>query len=363
MTFSSIFAPRLLLTIGFLSILAACEDKAATPTPPRTARVVEIDPQDTSLSAEASGQIQARYTSNVGFLVGGRLISRDVDLGAMVKAGDLLARIDPVDFQNKQVAAQSQVSAATADVTQTSAQEERYRKLLADGYTTQADYDKALRALQNAQASLQGAQANLRLADDQLKYTQLVAPTDGAITQTGADPGQVVMSGQMIVQIAQLNEREAVFSVAPQRVGYAHVGLPIKVWLQDQPSVWVEGTVREIAPNADPVTGTYTVKISLPKAPASMRLGTIVVGRAEVNGGVMTRVPVGALLQTGDRPQVWVVSQPGNKVEKRVVSVVRYDQDAVTISDGLKKGDLVVVAGVNSLADGQAVSPQKVAVQ
>lgn len=347
--------------IALVLFLHGCSDEKIEVAPPRTVRAMEANPQAMLMSAQASGKIEARFTSDVGFLVSGRLISRNVDVGAVVKVGDMLALIDPTDFQNKLEAAQAQMSAAQADVDQATPQEGRYRKLLSQGFTTQADYDIALRALQNAQANLKAAQANLRLSEDQLKYTQLLAPTDGVVTLTGADNGQVVQAGQMVVQIARLDEREAVFSVSPQRIAFAHPGLSAQVWPQDMPDAKIAGSIREIAPNADPVTGTYTVKISLPNAPDSLRLGTIVTGQAEVAGGVMTRIPATALLQTGEQPQVWVVAQPGNVVKKTPVTVVRYDTDAVTVSKGLVKGDLVVIAGVNSLAEGQQVNLQKVA--
>lgn len=352
--------PCRLTAVALTLFLHGCTEEKAEVPPPRAVRVMEANPQEMLLSAQASGQIEARYTSDVGFLVSGRLISRNVDVGAMVKVGDLLAQIDPTDFQNKVAASQAQVSAAQADVDQATPQEARYRKLLSQGFTTQADYDGALRALQNAQADLNAAQANLRLAEDQRKYTQLLAPTDGVVTQTGADSGQVVQAGQMVVQIARLDEREAVFSVSAQRIAFAHPGMSAQIWPQDTPDAKIAGSIREIAPSADPVTGTYTVKVSLPDAPGSLRLGTIVTGRAEVEGGVMTRVPATALLQTGVQPQVWVVTQPDNVVKKTPVTVVRYDTDAVTVSKGLVKGDLVVIAGVNSLAENQQVSLQKV---
>jgi len=353
------------IVVAIALTMAGCaEEKAEAPPPPRAVRVVEIEPQQTPLAtAQGTGRIQARTTSDVGFLVAGRLTERSVDAGATVKAGDLIARIDATDFQNKVTAAQAQVSAAQASVDQATPQEARMKKLLGDGVTTRAQYEAALQALQGAQAQLEGAQANLKLAEDQLKYTQLLAPTDGVVTATGPDVGQVVSAGQMIVQIAQHGEREAVFDVAPQHVSYAHAGMSVKVWLQGKPDEVITGTVREIAPNADPVTGTYGVKVSLPDAPNDMRLGAIVVGHAEVPGGSMVRVPSTALLQTGAQPQVWVVSQPDNAVKKQSVKVLRYDTDSVVLTDGVEKGDLVVIAGVNSLADGQKVSPQKVAAQ
>ena len=359
MTASSMLRNTVLVGMSVLLLAACTEERHPTPALPRAVRVIEADPRAIGHSAQASGQIQPRYTSNVGFLVAGRLVSRNVDLGAVVKTGDLLARIDPVDFQNKIVAAQSQVAAAQADLDLATPEEARLRKLLNEGYTTRVRYEQALSALEGAKARMEGAQANLRLADDQMKYATLLAPTDGVVTATGADPGQVVSAGQMIVQIAKLEEREAVFAVSPQDAALAHPGMPVEVWLQDKPEERVSGTIREIAPSADPTTGTYTVKVTLPHPSPDMRLGAIVVGEATVAGGIVTRIPATALLQTGERPEVWVVSQSDSAVRKRPVKVLRYDADSVTVSEGLAKGDLVVIAGVNSLADGQKVALQR----
>lgn len=346
-------------------IIAGCtEESAEIPQPPRAVRVMEIEPQQIPLAtAQGTGRIEARTTSDVGFLVAGRLLENRVTTGAAVAVGDLIARIDPTDFQNKATAAEAQVSAAQANVDQASPQEARFKKLLGDGFATRQQYEAAQQGLQGAQAQLSGAQANLKLAEDQLKYTQLLAPTSGIITATGPDVGQVISAGQMIAQIARDGERDAVFAVAPQHVGYAHTGMSVKVWLQDKPNEVTTGTIREIAPNADPVTGTYGVKVSVPDAPDGMRLGAIVIGHAEVPGGIMVRIPSTALLQTATEPQVWVVSTPDNKVKKRPVKVLRYDADSIVLADGLEKGDLLVIAGVNSLSEGQKVSLQKVAAQ
>lgn len=354
---------RSLLAVALISLgAAACQPEASDPPPPRTARVVEVDPQEVPITVDGSGQVAARYTSNVGFLVDGRLQSRALDVGSVVKDGDLVARLDPVDMQNKLDAANAAVTAAQASVNQAAPQEAAKKKLLKDGFTTQADYDQALKALQSAQADLQNAQANQRLATDQLKYTTLNAPVAGVVTQTGADAGQVVSAGQMVVQIAQTDQLDGVFSVSARVAGGARIGTPVLVTLQDDPTVKVNATVREVAPNADPVTGTYTVRVALPDPPAAMRLGALIHGHAEVPGDILIKLPPTAILQTGDKPAVWVVQADGT-VKRVPVIVVRYDTNSVLISDGLQKGDLVVAAGVNSLADGQKVTVEKVAVQ
>jgi RND family efflux transporter MFP subunit len=164
----------------------------------------------------------------------------------------------------------------------------------------------------------------------------------------------------MVVAIAENSRLDAVFSVPARVAAGAKPGVPVEVTLQEDPSIKTAGALREIAPSPDPITGTYTVRVSLTDPPARMRLGALVNGRAEVPGAVLVRLPPTALLQTGDTPEVWIVGSDG-VISRKPVTVARYDSDAVYISDGLEKGDVVVVAGVNSLADGQKVTTEKVA--
>ena len=174
---------------------AVPKKKAAAPAAPRPARVVVVTPHKLALVAQGAGRIQSRYVSQVGFEVGGRLISRDVDMGAIVKKGQKLAELSAVDYQNKVTAAEADLTAAKAALAQAAAQEERFRILLGKGFATHSQYDDALKSLQSAQAAVQATEANLRIAQNQLGYTQLIAPDDGIVTATGADPGQVVVRG------------------------------------------------------------------------------------------------------------------------------------------------------------------------
>lgn len=265
--------------------LAACNEPTSEAPPPRTALVVAVEPAPLMLAAEGSGTVEARTTTNVGFLVSGRMTTRDVDVGSTVNKGDPIAALDPTDLKNQVEAAQAQVAAAQAAVDQAAPEEAAKRDLLAKGFTTQSEYNQALKALQSAQADLGAAQANLRLAQDQLKYANLTAPVAGVVTKTGADPGQVVQAGQMIVEIADISALDAVFSVSQRIANMAKIGIPVLVWLQSDPTVKVEGKVRQISPNADPTTGTYTVRVGLDNPPSQIRIGSLVRGRAEIDGG------------------------------------------------------------------------------
>jgi RND family efflux transporter MFP subunit len=349
--------PVLCLCIA-CTYLAGCKDDSTTPEAVRPARVVVVAPGQSGVVAEGAGLIKSRYVSPVGFEVDGRLVSRDVDIGAVVTKGQKLAELDPVDYQNKVTAAEGELATAKAALSQAAAQENRYRILLREGWTTRALYEEALKSLQTAEAQVSANEALLRIAQNQLSYTKLVAPDDGVVTATGADPGQVVAKGQMIVEIARNDEREAVFAVASEHIAHAKVGMPVKVWLQGRPEIAVTGSIREISPEADSTTGTYQVKVTLPSSPPpEMRLGAVVVGRAKIQGQEVTILPSTALLQSGKEPEVWVVSDDG-KVHRRPVQLLKFDATSVVISRGLAPGEKVVTAGINSLAEGESVKPE-----
>jgi RND family efflux transporter MFP subunit len=274
-----------------------------------------------------------------------------------VRKGERLARLSAIDFQNKVTAAEADLTAAKAAVAQAAPQEERYRILIANGHTTRPIYENAVKALQSAQAQVQSAEANLRIATNQLSYTELRAPDDGVVTSTAADPGQVVAAGQKVVEISRSSEREAVFAVASEHVAHARLGMPVKVWVQGRPEIAVIGSLRQISPEADSTTGTYEVKVTLPSPPPEMRLGAVVVGRAETEGPEVISIPSNALLQSGDGPQVWVVAKDG-AVHRRAVELLEFSADSVVVSRGLSAGEEVVTAGVNWLAEGQPVKPE-----
>jgi len=274
-----------------------------------------------------------------------------------VSKGQKLAALSAADFENKVIAADADLATAKATLAREAGQEERDRILADKGYTPRSVYDESLKSLRSAEAAVQAAEASLRIAQNQLDYTQLLAPNDGVVTATGADPGQVVEAGQMVVEISRDAEREAVFAVASADVAGVMPGMQGKVWLQAQPDVAVTGSVREVSPVADSATGTYEIRVALPSAPPEMRLGAIVVGRAESEGQQVTTLPATALLQSGDGAQVWVVSED-NQVHRRTVELLQFDMESVVVSAGLAPGEMVVTAGVNALADGQNVKPE-----
>lgn len=345
-------------------LLLGCEQPAPPPAEATLVRAMPVQVTTLDHTAALTGEIQARHESALGFRVAGKVIERLVDVGATVANGDLLARLDSQDQRNAVTSAESDVAAAQAYVEQSRTQEDRQRKLLAQGFTTRVQYDNAQRQYAQAQAQLNSSQANLRSAQDTLSYTELRADRDGVITAKGAEPGQVVAAGQMVVQLADPKEKEAVFQVpgASTRLEGRKELPPVEVRLVSDPKTVTEGMIREVSPGVDPITRTYTVKVALPNAPDAFLLGSSVVGRARLPARPVINLPSSALFDTAEGgPAVWVVAQgsdarPPDTVSLRPVTILQYDTGTVTVSSGLDAGDMVVIGGIQKLRPGQKVT-------
>jgi RND family efflux transporter MFP subunit len=339
-----------------LSALAAChkEEKAASRAI-RPVRTVTVELQEGGEKVSLTGEIQPRYQADLGFRVNGKILERPVDVGTEVKKDDLLARLDPQQYRQDLEVAKSEIAVAEAEVTRSQAQEYRQHELLKNGHTTQVAYDQALKTFKSAQAQLDAARARQIQASENLGYTELKADNDGVITAIGADPGQVVSAGQMVVRLAQPGEREAVFNIAEGAFKKRPTDPTVTVHLVSNPEIETAGKVRYISPQADPATRTYTVRISLPDAPPQMRLGANVVGTVTLDQGQTVSIPGSALFQKDGRPAVWLVEKDST-VQLKPITVQRYQGDSVVVGDGLAKGDVVVTAGVQKLLPGQKVA-------
>jgi RND family efflux transporter MFP subunit len=339
-----------------LSVLAAChkEEKAASQAI-RPVRTVTVALQEGGEKVSLTGEIQPRYQADIGFRVNGKILERPVDVGTQVKKGDLLARLDPQQYRQDFEVAKAEVAAVEAEVTRSQAQEYRQRELLKNGNTTRVQYDQALKTFKTAQAQLDSAQAKQIQASENLGYADLKADNDGVITAIGADAGQVVSAGQMVVRLAQLGEREGVFNIGEGAFKTRPKDPTVTVRLVSNPEIETAGKVRYISPQADPATRTYTVRVSLPDAPPQMRLGANVVGTVTLDQGQTVSIPGSALFQKDSKPAVWLVEKD-KTVQLKPITVQRYQGDSVVVGDGLAQGDVVVTAGVQKLLPGQKVA-------
>ena len=335
-------------------LAGGCRDEAAKP-PVRPVVTVKAAYEVRPEIAAQVGEIRPHYESDIGFKIGGRILVRDLKLGQVLKAGEVIARLDDRDQANQVRAAEADLAAAEAARVQAAAEDRRKVRLHADGWATAAALEAAQKARIAAEAAVAAAKAKLRIAKDQLGYAVLCAPSEGVVTALGAEAGQVVAAGQMIARIARSDEKEAVFSLSQTVLPSLPADPKVTVSLLDAPGVTTPGRVSEISPSADSVTRTYTVKVALPGAPEAMRLGMSVLGRFETGSRRVAALPSAALFQDDGAPAVWVVDPAALTVALVKVDLVRVDPGSVLVGGGVPDGALVVAAGVQTLRPGQKV--------
>ena len=340
--------------LGLLALLSGCGQENTEPKAHSRVFVQTVEPADFAAAVTLTGDIQARVQTDLSFRVGGKIIQRMVDVGDRVSAKQVLARLDPKDLQTNVDSAQAQVVAEQARVKQTAAAFVRQEKLLPKGYTSRSEYDSAQAALRSSQSALAAAQAQLANAREQLGYTALVADAPGVITARQAEVGQVVQATVPIFSLARDGERDAVFNVYESLLVEPSTDTPITVSLLDNPSIQVQGKVREVTPAVAANTGTVQVKIALQSLPEGMRLGSVVSATANGPAKASVELPWSALTKDLNEPAVWLVDGDG-KVQLHKVTVARYLTGKVILSEGLKGGDKVVVAGGQLLHPGMHV--------
>jgi len=349
-------APGLGIALAALLLAAGCRP-AAEPPPPdvRPVRYLKVEMFPGGQEVTMTGNVQAQTEVNLSFRIDGRVTERRVDVGQRVKPGQVIATLNPDNEESGVQGARANVAAARAQMIEARNNYERHKELLAQNFISKARFDQIAATFTAAQSQLTAAQSQLDISSNRLGYTRLVADSSGTVTAVGAEPGEVVQPGRMIVQIAREDGRDAVFAVPPRIKDAAPANPEIVVSLTSDPQVIVQGRVREVSPRADPATGTFAVRVGLIDPPAAMRLGSTVTGRMKIGGEAGIPIPVSAMTRDGGQPAVWVVDAASNTVSLRRVEVLRNDPATALIGDGLKDGDMVVTAGVQMLRPGQTV--------
>ncbi|POA23926.1 MULTISPECIES: efflux RND transporter periplasmic adaptor subunit [unclassified Pseudomonas] len=342
-----------LLSIGVL--LAACSKSEPPPEPVRPVLSIKVQALNEETLGRFAGSIQARYESNTGFRVGGRIASRNVDVGAEVQKGTLLATLDPSDQQNQLRSAQGDLAKVQAQLINAQANARRQQALFDRGVGAQAQLDIATTDLKTTQASLDQARAAVNQSQDQLGYTELRADHKAVVTAWNAEAGQVVTAGQQVVTLAQPDIKEAVIDLPDTLVDEIPSDVVFLVAGQLDPSINTTATIREIEPQAQSATRTRRARLTLANTPEGFRLGTAI--SVTLSSAIKPRIelPATALQETDGKTRIWVIDTQSKTVAPRDVSVIRRTDGTVVLAGGVKSGEQVVTAGVNSLKPGQAV--------
>ncbi|SDG96371.1 efflux RND transporter periplasmic adaptor subunit [Pelagibacterium luteolum] len=303
-----------------------------------------------------TGSIAPGTTIQLGFTVPGRLIARNASIGEIVGAGDVLARIDPMALALAVDAANAELRSAEADLENTQATFERQTELNVRGIVSDTVLDLSRLQLQSAQARVEGARAGLSQAEAALDEATLMASSDGIVLAVGGEPGEVLAPGTPVVTLAHLDTRDAIVDIPEFLAPAVAVGDRWTVILEVAPEIQAQGTVREIAPQADPATRTHRVRIELEAPPDAFRLGTTVFARSvESTGEPLFTIPEAAVIEMDGESRVWIVDAATGSVQSRAVEIDTALNGKALVSDGLAAGDIIVTAGTRSLDEGQRV--------
>ncbi|TXH62905.1 MAG: efflux RND transporter periplasmic adaptor subunit [Burkholderiaceae bacterium] len=346
------------LLLAGLAVLAACSKPEPAPAPVRAVRTLTVAPQSAGGVQEYAGEVRARTESRLGFRVGGKIVRRDADLGDNVKAGQLLAQLDPQDLRLGQEAAKAALSAAQVNHDQAAADFKRFKELRDQGFISSAELERRETALKAALAQLEQARAQSSVQGNQAAYASLLADAKGVITAVEAEPGMVVAAGTPVLRLAHDGPRDVVFAVPEDKLALIRqlAAVPgrfsVKLWGED--STALPASIREISAAADPVTRTFLVKADVGKAP--VKLGQTATVRVELpqTAGV-TKLPLTALKEEQGRSIVWLVDRESMTVRAQAVQVAGADGNDAVITGGLQPGQVVVTAGVHVLNPGQTV--------
>ncbi|MGA8052614.1 MAG: efflux RND transporter periplasmic adaptor subunit [Burkholderiales bacterium] len=336
---------------------AACSKEVPPPAPPRPVITVVATPGAGKEMDVYSGEVRARREADLGFRVAGKIVARYVDVGATVKKGAVLARLDPSDAQLNVAASKAAVAAAETEFNFARAELERYRSLLEKKFISEAVYDQKQNAFNATAARLEQARSQLSVTQNQSGYTALAADQDGVITAVNAEAGQVVSAGQPVMRLARPEEKEVLINVPETRLdAFKSPEREVLVRILATPDKVYRGRVREVAPNADPTTRTFATRVTIIDAEPGVALGmTANVAMAGGSaGGIL--LPLTALYQADGKPVVWVVDAASSSVRQRPVTIGQYRENGVVVASGLEGGERVVTAGVNKLVEGQQVA-------
>jgi len=345
-----------LVAVAATALLTACtRTEEARPPEIRPVRAVKIEKRASGDTVALTGTVQAQTEINLSFRIDGRMLERTVNVGDAVKVGQLVARLDSQNEESSVLSARSQLTAARAQLTEARNNFVRFRDLVAENAVSRASFEQAESMVKTAESQVETAQTQVTIAENRLSYTRLVSDVAGVVTAQGAEPGEVVGAGRMIVQVAREGGRDAAFDV-PARIKDAAPANPvIEVALSSDPRITATGAVREVAPRADPVTGTFRIKVRLNNPPPAMRLGATVTGRMRLGSAPAIEIPPSAVIRSDRQPAVWVVDPASGTVATRTIEIRSSDPLRVEVASGLNPGDVVVTAGIQALRPGQKV--------
>jgi membrane fusion protein, multidrug efflux system len=348
------FSSMAALALSGVILLAGCSKPVEKVEEIRPVRAVRLAADNADIGTEFSGEVRARVESRLGFRVGGKIVARKVDVGSLVKRGQVLMQLDPQDLQLAQAQANAGLKAAESNRDLAKAELKRYQDLREKNFVSQAVLDSKETAFKAAQASYEQAVAAYRNQSNQAGYTTLVSNVNGVVTGVDAEVGQVVAAGNPVVRVAQAGEKEIVIGIPEDKVDALRRMNDVRVRTWAKPDQVIPGKLRELSPMADPATRTYAAKISIPNASDDIKLGmTAYVAFAAKTQNPVIKLPLTALFQDKSATAVWLIDN--GRVKLTPIQVAGSAGNDILVAGGISPGQTIVTAGVNLLKPGQKV--------
>lgn len=345
--------------------LAGCsqEKKAEAQEVIRPVKVVEIGEAETTRQLDYSGSVRARTEMNLGFRIAGKVTERLVDIGQHVNEGDVLARVDPSDYELSVKSAEASLDAAERQVETVDLARKRAEQLYAKSFAPKSQLDQAVLSYDQAVATRDAARSTLAQAQNQVHYTDLKAGKAGIVTAISADIGQVVGAGTPVMTVAVDGEKEVLIAVPEMDIAGFRPGKEVKASFWSDEALTLDGKVREVAGSADPQSRTFAVRVSLPNDPRVLLGMTANVAATVGSKAQLVSIPLTAMAEKDGKHIVWTVDRASDTVHPRPIKVANFTADGVAVAEGLKQGDVVVAAGTQFMTDNLKVKPSGDAAQ
>ena len=347
---------RSLVVLATMLVVAGCTEEAATPPPLRPVLFMVAKTVTSGTFGPFASTVEARYQTQLGFQLAGRMVAREVYVGDVVHEGQTLATLDSTVTAFALLRSKADVANAQAQLVNAQGIEERQTTLAQGGNASQATLDNAVAGRDTAKARLDQAEANLRMAEDQMGYTVLKANFDAVVTAWSAEVGQFVDNGQAVVTLARPDGREAVVDIPDDLMTSVTMGMPFTAHLQAVPSVIAQAVVREIGPLADETTRAHRIRLTLQNSPLAFRLGTTITVVHDIAVTPYIPIPATAVTEDEGKSVLWILAPDGKSVTRRTITIAKRDAGEIDVASGLSAGDKVVTVGVHTLVEGQAVA-------
>lgn len=346
---------HLAVAVSLGALVGCAEEKHAEAPVVRPVKVVEVAAPDEGRVLQYSGSVKARNEIALGFRVNGKITERLVDVGQRVKPSDLLARLDPVDYELSERQSEAELASAQKQVEITLLALKRAQILQEKSAASQSSLEQSQLAHEQAVSSRDAAVSALEQARNQVAYAELKSDVDGIVTAASAEAGQVVAAGSAVVTVAADGAKEIEIAVPESDIAEFRPGKTVAASFWSNSGLTMDGKVREVAGSADSQSRTFAVRVSLPDDPRVLLGMTATVIAKTDDAKPAFVLPLGAVSKQDGKAVVWLVDRDTQTVHLREVTVSGFAEDGVRISHGLDMGDLVVAAGTQFMREDMKV--------